>query len=369
MKEKNKTIIYVQYILFSLLSFLLLFLPYIHFSISASLTDKINQSKKWTGYELLRFAFCGEKKIPFIEELFADKLDSVRILIICFILLPLILMAVNALIHGISMVKGKYTKKLSILPGIILFMCCVGMIGIKIFFNEIKNELTNAASEGISLFLGGELGNWLENAASNLVTIKLSFGVGYFLTLLLAVVLFLQDMFLLGRFMKKEEFVPDAIYREKKTKGKDKEEKEEIRAITTWNKSDIFENPVYSAERKDELAVNDTGDPTVKASVYSGRLIGIRGEYAGAEIQIQSGETIYIGRSQEHCSLILNNSKVSRKHCSVTYDEKENGYRIVNYSLNGTYLSGGQLLKQDKIYHLPHGTMFRVDEENEFKVL
>ena len=54
---------------------------------------------------------------------------------------------------------------------------------------------------------------------------------------------------------------------------------------------------------------------------------------------------------------------------SIAYDAKEDKYSIVNYSSNGTYLNGGQLLEREKVYHLPHGTTFRVTKEDEFKVL
>ena len=111
-----------------------------------------------------------------------------------------------------------------------------------------------------------------------------------------------------------------------------------------------------------------TGEVTQKSQVPSGMIIGIRGEYNGAQIQIFNGEKIYIGRSSES-NLVLSNKKASRKHCSIAYDAKEDKYSIVNYSSNGTYLNGGQLLEREKVYHLPHGTTFRVTKEDEFKVL
>ena len=110
-------------------------------------------------------------------------------------------------------------------------------------------------------------------------------------------------------------------------------------------------------------------DPTQRTGQRKGRLIGLRGEYAGAEIVMMNGEKIVLGRSREKCNLILSNPKVSRKHCEIYYDAVEDKYVIVNCSLNGTFLSGGQLLEQGKRYHLPHGTIFRVDKEDEFRLL
>ena len=74
-----------------------------------------------------------------------------------------------------------------------------------------------------------------------------------------------------------------------------------------------------------------TGEVTQKSQVPSGMIIGIRGEYNGAQIQIFNGEKIYIGRSSES-NLVLSNKKASRKHCSIAYDAKEDKYSIVNYS-------------------------------------
>ena len=62
-----------------------------------------------------------------------------------------------------------------------------------------------------------------------------------------------------------------------------------------------------------------TGEVTQKSQVPSGMIIGIRGEYNGAQIQIFNGEKIYIGRSSES-NLVLSNKKASRKHCSIAYD-------------------------------------------------
>ena len=51
-----------------------------------------------------------------------------------------------------------------------------------------------------------------------------------------------------------------------------------------------------------------TGEVTQKSQVPSGMIIGIRGEYNGAQIQIFNGEKIYIGRSSES-NLVLSNKK------------------------------------------------------------
>ena len=176
---------------------------------------------------------------------------------------------------------------------------------------------------------------------------------------------------------KPDPFVEDAIYAQKR-QGSSVSVQTPKRPITTWSDSDAFKNPIYTktpggagpqpSNTPKKRTTTMTGEVTQKSQVPSGLIIGIRGEYNGAQIQIFNGEKIYIGRSSES-NLVLSNKKASRKHCSIAYDAKEDKYSIVNYSSNGTYLNGGQLLEREKVYHLPHGTTFRVTKEDEFKVL
>lgn len=102
-------------------------------------------------------------------------------------------------------------------------------------------------------------------------------------------------------------------------------------------------NPDYGA---DDLYGDANGEwgSTANAETVAleGRIVGCSGEYAGCEIGIMPGETINIGRSQTQCQLIVAGPKISRKHCSITYDGEKNCYIVTDSSANGTYYMDGR---------------------------
>ena len=233
--------------------------------------------------------------------------------------------------------------------------------------------------------VSGNLSSLFGDSVSNSVSsmIKFQGEIGFWLLVIIAIVLVVEDLVLSskegapGQMQKPDPFVEDAIYAQKR-QGSSVSVQTPKRPITTWSDSDAFKNPIYTktpggagpqpSNTPKKRTTTMTGEVTQKSQVPSGMIIGIRGEYNGAQIQIFNGEKIYIGRSSES-NLVLSNKKASRKHCCIAYDAKEDKYSIVNYSSNGTYLNGGQLLEREKVYHLPHGTTFRVTKEDEFKVL
>ena len=215
--------------------------------------------------------------------------------------------------------------------------------------------------------------------------IKFQGEIGFWLLVIIAIVLVVEDLVLSskegvpGQMQKPDPFVEDAIYAQKRRGSSVYLNRHtqnarlqhgltqmhlKIQFIQRLQAGQDHSHPIHQRRRTTTM----TGEVTQKSQVPSGMIIGIRGEYNGAQIQIFNGEKIYIGRSSES-NLVLSNKKASRKHCSIAYDAKEDKYSIVNYSSNGTYLNGGQLLEREKVYHLPHGTTFRVTKEDEFKVL
>lgn len=73
--------------------------------------------------------------------------------------------------------------------------------------------------------------------------------------------------------------------------------------------------------------------------VQNGSMIGIRGEYQGITIPI--GRGISLGRDPETAQLVFNNQKVSRKHCTITYEESTKTYYVLDYSQNGVMRENG----------------------------
>lgn len=63
-------------------------------------------------------------------------------------------------------------------------------------------------------------------------------------------------------------------------------------------------------------------------------------KYRGTRFPLRRGETV-IGRSP-YCSIVLSNSRASRQHCAITWDE--HGLSLADLgSSNGTYLNGTRL--------------------------
>ena len=61
------------------------------------------------------------------------------------------------------------------------------------------------------------------------------------------------------------------------------------------------------------------------------------------KVPVNLANSITIGRSPLEANLIVKGQeKVSRRHCTIGYDEKRSrGYMIVDYSSNGTYFMSG----------------------------
>lgn len=93
-----------------------------------------------------------------------------------------------------------------------------------------------------------------------------------------------------------------------------------------------------------------------KTSEKQGVLTGIKGVYKGAVLHFRPEQKIIIGRDGKVADIILNLSTVSRLHCVIIFHEKENTYEIIDFSKNGTYLSGGQRLVSDTSYCVKAGT-------------
>ena len=69
-------------------------------------------------------------------------------------------------------------------------------------------------------------------------------------------------------------------------------------------------------------------------------------KYRGTRFPLRRGETV-IGRSP-YCSIVLSNSRASRQHCAITWDET--GLSLTDLgSSNGTYLNGTRLAALAKL--------------------
>ena len=88
-------------------------------------------------------------------------------------------------------------------------------------------------------------------------------------------------------------------------------------------------------------------------------LKGIAGYFAGKTIEFVEGQII-IGRDPRLAQLIYpqNNTDISRKHCTIRFDEKTYKFIVEDHSSNGTFLSSNQRLEAGKQYYISAGDRF-----------
>lgn len=96
----------------------------------------------------------------------------------------------------------------------------------------------------------------------------------------------------------------------------------------------------------------------------------VAGEYLGVSIPLTSStDVLTIGRDAACCNLVLSGSKISRKHCEITYSPVRGNYRVVDTSSNGTYIKGGARLAKDQPTDLMPGTVLYLgNETNSFRL-
>ncbi|MBQ9157142.1 MAG: FHA domain-containing protein [Eubacterium sp.] len=186
------------------------------------------------------------------------------------------------------------------------------------------------------------------------------------LAIVLAVLLILVIILVVVRNRKKQA---EERLRQEKLLEEQRRKKEAMERRRAMRKDVPRNNPprrvpadIESSIRSQQFYDGHAGQSAVQ-TVPSGYLKGIKGEYAGALIRIKSGESLRIGRSHEGNDLIINNSKVSRRHCVITYNGAQRTYNVVDYSSNGVYLVGGKRLPRNMDVVLQEGTVLCIGSE------
>ncbi|WP_432627731.1 FHA domain-containing protein [Brotaphodocola sp.] len=134
---------------------------------------------------------------------------------------------------------------------------------------------------------------------------------------------------------------------------------------------DEYEEIPLTGEKVIEPEKGDTlhGDDNETRILPKGGLIGIKGFYQGAEIPLNLGEKIVIGRDQEKSNLIISAKEISRKHCEISFDPVSKEYIVCDESTNGVYLGDGSRIESKKPVHLKSGTVLQMGQtEHMFKL-
>ncbi len=114
------------------------------------------------------------------------------------------------------------------------------------------------------------------------------------------------------------------------------------------------------------LLIYDKKKKKDKAKVIKeGAITCLSGEYAGARV-IVGKAPIVLGRDKEACQLIYSSEKISRQHCSISYDADKEVYKVFDFSTNGTFRADGKRLKANESNEFKAGEMFSIDDKNVF---
>ena len=381
-KEKTK-IVLLQCAICSLFPLLGVFLPYV--KLTVDMGDWGKNSVSATGTKLIgalgKISEISSNLSGYVEEIGTAGI-MLFMMITLFVLLPVLLFVASAVWHGMNFYKeGRVDKKMALLPFGAVVLSIAGLVIVNIALHvgvrEIYGNNTLVASTTSALTTIVD--------ADNSVKMTISGQGGFWLLVLTGIIIRTED-FIFGTAdepEKRPQFVQDAIYRTKNHMQTEEQRRsayvEKGYPDNISDDSNPFKRPVYTRgeafkqnniDKSRQIQTSQwlTGEPTQKSKALSGMLICLRGEYRGAQIPLRNGEGLYMGRSKE-CNLILSNAKASRKHCKVIYDAKEDRYLLKNYSDNGVFLTTGQKLGKGKAWKLPHGTVFLLTKEDEFRLL
>ena len=88
-------------------------------------------------------------------------------------------------------------------------------------------------------------------------------------------------------------------------------------------------------------------------------LVGLSGAYAGQKMDFINNQ-ITIGRDPDQAQVLYppDAGEISRRHCTIYYDQNTGMIRLEDTSINGTFLADGQKIEQGQKYNLQPGETF-----------
>ncbi|MFI3172711.1 MAG: FHA domain-containing serine/threonine-protein kinase [Eubacteriales bacterium] len=85
----------------------------------------------------------------------------------------------------------------------------------------------------------------------------------------------------------------------------------------------------------------------------------MQGGIVKARWNLPTNTPIKIGRSSDKCHIVLNDKNLSRIHCALQYNDKQNKFYIQDLSKNGTFIANGRL-NTGQSYVLSPGEQFYI---------
>lgn len=122
------------------------------------------------------------------------------------------------------------------------------------------------------------------------------------------------------------------------------------------------ESEIYESFASETPAEDDDDDKTV---FYSHKILFNKGEYKDASIELADGQTITLGRDGKVANLVFSDSSISKKHCTISWNQMEGCFIVHDYSSNGTYYLNGTRLERDVDVKCPVNSVIKLaDGEN-----
>ena len=110
---------------------------------------------------------------------------------------------------------------------------------------------------------------------------------------------------------------------------------------------------------------DETAEKKKTAPKPGGLVECINGDYKGAKFSFDT--ELVIGRDGACANIVINNPKVSRKHCVICYSPEKGGYLVTDVSANGVFYKNGQALPKNMPVACGRGTVLVIGRSgNEF---
>lgn len=112
-----------------------------------------------------------------------------------------------------------------------------------------------------------------------------------------------------------------------------------------------------------EVRKEDTEEETLSTITT---ITATKGQYEGSIVEFDG--SIVIGRDPACAELIIDDSNVSRMHCTITFEPKDHTYIVTDHSTNGTFI-GRERLEKGKSRIVPKGTFLIIGQSgNNFRL-
>lgn len=110
------------------------------------------------------------------------------------------------------------------------------------------------------------------------------------------------------------------------------------------NLNDKMWNQNHGGQGSDNQVKHIPNDPKLELEKDIA-IIGVAGMYAGAKFPLQPDHPVLVGRDKTVVQIVFTEGaeKISRRHCSIMFNSKEQKYQVIDYSSNGTYVNGSKL--------------------------